>query len=85
MKDAHYRDQAKRASGRAALNIAEGASRVSPADKARVFSIARGEAAEAAAAVEIAALQGDASEESAERCISLADRLVALLTGLIRP
>jgi len=84
VKDAHCRDQAKRASGRAAMNTAEAAGRVSPADRARVFGIARGEASEAAAAVEIAALQGDASEEAAEQCIAIADRLVALLTGLIR-
>jgi four helix bundle protein len=84
VKDAHFRDQAKRAAGRAALNTAEAAGRVSPADRARVFGIARGEAGEAAAAVEIAALQGDASEQAAERCIAIADRLVALHTGLIR-
>jgi four helix bundle protein len=84
VKDAHLRDQAKRAAGRAALNTAEAAGRTSPADRARVFGIARGEASEAAAAVEIAALQGEANPEAAAQCIAIADRLVGLLTGLIR-
>jgi four helix bundle protein len=43
-----------RAAKSACLNAAEGAGRVSRADKARVFGIARAEAGEAAAAVEIA-------------------------------
>jgi four helix bundle protein len=47
-----------RAAKSAALNIAEAAARVSPADRARVFGIARGEAA---AAVEVTATVGDAS------------------------
>ncbi len=55
------------------------------ADKARAFAIARGEAGEAAAAVEIAALMGEADPKAAARCIHIASRLVALLTGLTRP
>ena len=39
---------------------------------------------EAAAAVEIAALMGDAKPEDAERVAVLADRVVAMLTRLIR-
>ena len=66
------------------LNCAEGAGRVTRADKARAFAIARGEAVEAVAAVEIAALSGDASQEAAARCVAIAGRLVALLTGLAR-
>lgn len=84
IKDAKLRDQALRAAKGACLNIAEAAARVSLADRARVFGIARGEAAEAAAAVEIAAVAGDASAEDAERCVAVADRLVALLSGLAR-
>ncbi len=60
------------------------AGRVTRADKARAFAIARGEASEAAAAVEIAALMGDADRDAAVRCIAIAGRVVALLTGLIR-
>jgi len=85
IRDAKLRDEATRAAKGACLNCAEGAGRVTRADKARAFTIARGEAVEAAAAVEIAALCGDASPESALAVAHLADRLVALLTGLIRP
>ena len=42
------------------LNCAEGAGRVTRGDKARAFAIARAECVEASAAVEIAALCGDA-------------------------
>jgi four helix bundle protein len=84
IRDATLRDQAMRAAKSACLNSAEGAGRVSRADKARVFAIARGEAVEAVAAVEIAALSGEADAAAAARCVELANRVVALLTGLIR-
>jgi four helix bundle protein len=84
VSDAGLRDQAMRSAKSACLNCSEGAGRVTRADKARVFAIARAEASEAAAAVEIAALSGDASEENVERVASIANRLVAMLTGLIR-
>ena len=54
--DAHLRDQALRAAKSACLNIAEAAGRWTAADQKRVFGIARGEAMEAAAAMEIAAV-----------------------------
>jgi hypothetical protein len=57
IRDAKLRDEATRA--------AKGAGRVTRPDKARAFTIARGEAVEAAAAVEIAALCGDVSQASA--------------------
>ena len=84
IRDSKLRDEATRAAKSACLNCAEGAGRVTRPDKARAFAIARGEAVEAVAAVEIAALSGDANAEAAARCIPIADRLVALLTGLIR-
>src|SRR5882757_9663476 len=64
IRDAKLRDEAVRAAKGTCLNCAEGAGRVSRADKARVFAIARGEAA--------------------ERCVVIGNRVVALLTGLIR-
>ncbi len=85
IRDSGLRDQALRAAKSACLNIAEAAGRTSRADKARVFAIARGEVVEAAAAIEIAAHLGDATENTSARCVVLAGRLVALLTGLIRP
>jgi four helix bundle protein len=84
VRDAGLRDQALRAAKSACLNCAEGAGRVTRADKARAFTIARGECVEAAAAVEIAAACGYASELDVERVARLADRLVAMLTRLIR-
>ena len=84
VKDATLRDQALRAAKSACLNTSEGAARSSKADKARVFGIARAEASEAAAAIEIAALSGDASDEDLARVATIANRLYALLTGLMR-
>ena len=81
IRDAKLRDEAVRAAKGTCLNCAEGAGRVSRADKARVFAIARGEAVEAVAAVEIAAHAGDTTEQAAERCVVIGHRLVALLTG----
>jgi len=84
VRDAKLRDEALRAAKGACLNCAEGAGRVSRADKARVFAIARGEAVEAVAAVEIAAHTGDTTLECARECVRIGHRLVALLTGFIR-
>jgi four helix bundle protein len=84
IRDTKLRDQALRAAKSACLNIAEATGRATPADKARVYGIVRGETVEAAAAVEIAELAGDATTTSADHCIAIADRLYALLTGLMR-
>jgi four helix bundle protein len=84
IRDPALRDQALRAAKSACLNIAEGAARVSTRDKARVFAIARAEASEAAAAVEIAVLTGDSQQAATDEVLRCANRLYALLTGLIR-
>jgi len=84
VRDAKLRDEALRSAKSACLNCAEGAGRVSLPEKARAFTIARGEACEAAAAVEVAALCGDASAEHSQRVRQLAHQLVAMLTALIR-
>ena len=84
IKDPKLRDQAVRAAKSACLNIAEAAGRRGVPDRARVFAIARGEACEAAAAVEIGAIAGDCTVSSSVTVIALADRLVGLLTGLTR-
>ena len=83
IRDAHLRDQALRAATSACLNTAEGAARVSRADRSRSFVIARAEACEAAAAVEIAAAAGFTAATNLPPVLALADHLVALLTGLI--
>ena len=84
VRDAKLREQAVKSAKSACLNCAEGAGRVTRADKARAYAVARGETTEAAAALEIAAATGDVSFEAAERVLALAGRLSALLSGLIR-
>jgi four helix bundle protein len=84
IKDPKLRDQALRAAKSVCLNIAEAAGRRSPADKARVYSIARGELLEVAAALEIATLAGDAEPQALLTSSPITDRLYALLTGLSR-
>jgi four helix bundle protein len=84
IRDSYLRDHAMRAAKSACLNSAEGAGRVTRADKARAFTIARGEACEAAACVEIAVAAGDADGAALDAVMALANRFVALATGLIR-
>jgi len=84
IRNADLRSQALRAAKSACLNIAEANGRASPADRRRVFAIARGEATEAAAAVEIAALAGECASEHAAKTQQLGGRVVALLTGLLK-
>ena len=75
IRDAKLRDEATRATKSTCLNIAEGAARVTRADKARAYTVARGEAAEAGAAIEIAVLLGAASPEDETRVVAMLSRL----------
>jgi len=84
IRDSHLRDRAMRAAKSACLNAAEGAGRVSRADKARAFAIARAEACEASAAVEIAIAAGDADASALDAVLAHADAFVAMTTRLIR-
>jgi four helix bundle protein len=84
IKDPKLRDQAMRAAKSVCLNTAEAAGRTSPADKARVFGIARGEVLEVAAALEIAVLSGDCDANTLTFASPVVDRLYSLLTGLSR-
>ena len=84
IRDAKLRDEALRSAKSACLNCAEGAGRVTRADKARAFAIARAEAVEAAAAVEIAVMCGDALAGPAAEVARVTDRLVGMLTRLCR-
>jgi four helix bundle protein len=84
IRDAKLRDEALRAAKSTVLDIAEGAGRLTQADKRRAFTIARGEAHEAFAALEVAVLAGDTDQVHLERCSPAAHRLYALLTGLVR-
>ncbi len=84
IRDCYLRDHAMRAAKSACLNAAEGAGRVTRADKARCFAIARAEACEAAAGVEIAVAAGDADAGALEAVLQLANRFVAMTTARIR-
>ena len=84
IRDAKLRDEATRAAKGTCLNIAEGAARVTRADKARAYAIARGEAAEVGAAIEIAVLVGAATADDEAKIVTLASRVVAMLTRLIK-
>lgn len=89
VKAAHIRDtdsrtQAIRAAKGACRNCAEATGRVSRADKARVFGIARGETVEAIATVEIAVHAGDARAEALPRVLDRGNALYAMLTALSR-
>jgi four helix bundle protein len=84
ISDTHLRDQAMRAAQSACLNAAESAARVTRADRARAFTIARGECVDAAAALEIAVVCGTAKQADADRVAVIANTLVAMLMRLIR-
>lgn len=84
IRDTELRNQALRSAKSCCLNVAEGAGRFSRADKARAFAIARAEAVECVAAVEIAGEGGDVGAEVVEGALALGDRAVAMLTRLIR-
>ncbi|MCA1825764.1 MAG: four helix bundle protein [Myxococcales bacterium] len=84
ISDAKLRDQAIRAAQSTCLNICEANGRDSPADRRRVFAIARGEAAEAVGAMQVAGILGACREEAVEDARRLGGRVAALLSGLIR-
>src|SRR3974390_1006726 len=84
IRDCHLRDQAMRAAKSACLNAAEGAGRVTRADKARGFTIARAEACEACAAGEIAVAAGAGPGWWLEAVLAPGRGFVAMTTGFIR-
>ncbi len=84
LRDRVDRDQAIRAAKGVCRNLAEATGRVSRADKARVFGIARGEVVEAIAITEIAVEAGDASAQALPRVLDRGNALYAMLTALSR-
>ena len=77
-------DQIVRAATGAEALIAEGANRYSPRQKRQRFVEARGEAGEVSAHLERLARFGFISEQQLMEGLSLADRVCAMLTGLIK-
>jgi four helix bundle protein len=81
---ADVRDQARRAALSTVRHIAEGASRLTHADKRARFAIARGEVAELHATLVSAARCRLVDPAAAQRLQVLANRVGAMLTGLMR-
>jgi len=77
-------DQIVRAATGAEALVAEGANRFTPKQKRQRFVEARGEAGEVAAHLERLARYRFISNEQLMAALGLADRLCALLTGLIK-
>ena len=81
---ADLRDQLRRAAAATVRNIAEGANRAHPADKAARFLIAKGEVGETEACLEMASILGLGSQGPLAGLRHDADRVAAMLTGLVK-
>jgi len=81
---ADARDQVRRAASAVVRNIAEAAAREHAGDKANRFSIARGEVAECDAVLEMMLVLGVVDGPEVVRLRRLADRVSAMLLGLVR-
>ena len=78
-------DQLRRSAQSTPQNIAEGAGRMSKADKARHYTIARGSAMESASHLDVMKVGGLIDDEQYAQGIALLERVVAMLTRLIDP
>jgi four helix bundle protein len=81
---ADLKDQVRRAASATLRNIAEGANRWAPRDKAARYVIARGECGECDAALDMISRLGLGRPDDLRRLRQLADRTAAMLTGLVR-
>jgi four helix bundle protein len=77
-----YRDELQRASLSIVLNVAEGAGRQSPAEKARFYVMARGSATECAALVQVLEDNRQISTIEAKTARGQLVRIVQMLTRL---
>ena len=77
-------DQLTRAAKAIMRNIAEGAGRWGRADKAKYYSIARGETMECVSCIDLMKAEGVLDAERHARATELLTRMVSLLTGLIK-
>jgi four helix bundle protein len=82
LKRAELSDQLDRASISTVLNIAEGAGRSTPRERARHYTIARGSALESLACLDLLDIERSAPDTTAAR--EHLRRLLMVLSGLIR-
>ena len=76
-------DQLMRAAESVVRNIAEGAGRYSEADSSKHYKIARGEAMEAAASVDVLKLRQLIAPQRYDRGIQLLEAVVAMLSKML--
>jgi four helix bundle protein len=76
-------DQLVRSAESVVRNIAEGSGRYSRADSTKHYKIARGEAMEAAASLDVLRLRRLIAEEQYDRGIKLLEAVVAMLTKML--
>jgi len=76
-------DQLERSAESVIRNIAEGAGRWSAADAAKHYKIARGEAMECVASLDILRLRRMVSVDRYERGVQLLEAIVAMLTKMV--
>ena len=81
---ADLKDQLRRATAATVRHIAEGANRYESRDKAARFVLARAECGECECALELAEISIPSCAGRARQLRSLADRVAAMLFGLIR-
>ena len=77
-------DQLKRASLSISLNIAEGAGKVSSADKQRFYAISRGSAMECGAVFDACKILGLIESDTYKQGKDLLERIVAMLTRMCK-
>ena len=81
---ADLRDQLRRAAAATVRNLAEGANRTSPRDKAARFAVALGEVGETDCALEMVEALRLGTPRRVVHLRELASRVAAMLVGLIR-
>jgi four helix bundle protein len=81
---ADLKDQLRRAAAATVRNLAEGANRISPRDKAARFAVALGEVGETDCALEMVEALGLGTTSRVMRLRELTSRVAAMLSGLIR-
>ena len=81
---ADLKDQLRRAAAAVPRHIAEGANRAHPGDKAARFVVAKGEVGECDACLEMAEVLALGPAGTLAELRRKADRVAAMLTGLVR-